>query len=423
MSDVTTPLLLADPIRRRAETTQGTAKTGRGSQTGWTVCPLCPSKQKQPKRYALGRGIATHLHAIHTPWQPPRRKSKGSNKKKVVDDTKHRDKRQRVEEKDAVKITEPLETIPEAPSLSSWNPTSAEIAEWNALVLQIVADLERNADATDDVLRHPGFDRTGQVATTYPQSLSPFMQAAAQGDLPQLQSLIESAGANVAELLYARDRHGSMAEHWAAGGGHVDCLRYLRQCRAQHPTASNEKRGRRRDGKTALHYAARHGQLACVQYLLQDEEGDGVDVRSNDGTTPLHLACYGGHGPTIRHLIETGGADMAATNDWGCHGLHWIGMTLNQSEIEITELLQYWMERQGRAAFFVRQKHGHTIVHKAAQKLNQAVIEFMGKYFTEKEERAALGGPDANGHAPSQIWQSFGGSAAFAQRMEQEWQW
>jgi ankyrin repeat protein len=415
--DATAPRLLqADPIRRIAAATKlGTTPTGRGAQTGWTVCPFCPSSAKQPpKRYALGRGIAMHLHAVHTPWLPPRRKGK----RKKRDDTAHRDKRQRMEEPHPDLPETPCAT--EAPSSSGWIPTASEIEAWNATVLRLVADLEqRPSDATDDPLRRPGLDRTGATATSYPASLPPFLLAAAHGDLPQLQSLV----AHTPGVLQTRDRHGSRAEHWAAGGGHVDCLRYLRSLRTKEDTDAPRGR-RRRDGKTALHYAARHGQLPCVQYLLEDEDEPdrvAVDVRSNDGTTPLHLACYGGHLATIRYLIETGGADMAATNDYGCHGLHWIGMTLNPSVTEISELLQYWMAKQGRDAFLVRQKHGHTIVHKAAQKLNAGVLEFVGQHFAA--ERAALGGPDANGHTPSQMWRSFGGSAAFAQRMEQEWQW
>ena len=45
---------------------------GRGSLTGWVQCPLCPLKSQ--KRFSGGRGIAAHLHAVHTPWKPPSQK-------------------------------------------------------------------------------------------------------------------------------------------------------------------------------------------------------------------------------------------------------------------------------------------------------------------------------------------------------------
>ena len=58
------------------------------------------------------------------------------------------------------------------------------------------------------------------------------LQAAQTGDLPALK------------LLYARhqwepnrtsDQHGSTALHWAAGGGHVDVVRYLIEQHSQSP--------------------------------------------------------------------------------------------------------------------------------------------------------------------------------------------
>jgi len=36
------------------------SKAGRGSESGWTLCPLCQEVSK--KRFAMGRGIAAHLH-------------------------------------------------------------------------------------------------------------------------------------------------------------------------------------------------------------------------------------------------------------------------------------------------------------------------------------------------------------------------
>merc|ERR1712238_407919 len=137
-------------------------------------------------------------------------------------------------------------------------------------------------------------------------------------------------------LLNTSDRHKSIADHWAAGGGHLDCLRYLYEIREtlsdvvalkkQHKERQ-KPRIRRRDGKTCLHYAARNGHVDCIRYLLKEQNQHThheVDEKSGDGTTPLHLACYGGHPETVKYLVETNGADVNENNDWGCSCSHWI---------------------------------------------------------------------------------------------------
>ena len=65
---------------------------GRGAIAGWTPCPLCcasslvsassntqaihelvssiPNTTKSLKLFSHGRGLAAHLHAVHTPWKP-----------------------------------------------------------------------------------------------------------------------------------------------------------------------------------------------------------------------------------------------------------------------------------------------------------------------------------------------------------------
>ena len=82
----------------------GGSAAGRGSVAGWTPCPLCasslrndlqsddgkiiigastlsddsivaimlnlPRTTKSVKLFTHGRGLAAHLHAVHTPWRP-----------------------------------------------------------------------------------------------------------------------------------------------------------------------------------------------------------------------------------------------------------------------------------------------------------------------------------------------------------------
>jgi Ankyrin repeats (3 copies) len=425
--------------------------SGRGRLSGWTTCPLCAGLST--KRYALGRGIASHLHAVHTPWNP------GKIEKK---------KRRRLTEQRRPNFQpdgdQQRETTGAEIVLESTQPNQEVIDEWDAKVLKIVAELEDKARqstfagsvaAPQAPFIQPGLDRNGQDTQNYRESLPPFLQAAANGDLNELRAMVRQRIGRVTEdmffvsgdesvtfetssciweLLDTRDRHLSCAEHWAAGGGHLECLRYLlklrHDCRLSHqediPLENGSKRSkRRRDGKTCLHYAARNGHLNCVTFLIEQLHHS-VDDRSGDGTTPFHMACFGGHFETAKCLIENG-ANALATNDWGCGAAHWIGMTRSKSECDV-RLLCRLLQAHG-VCFTTPQKQGHTPLHKAAQKLNHHVIEFMalsvaegGAGLTDEQKRLA-GLPDQGGHIASEIWLSMGGDDKFGQRMKEEWGW
>ena len=224
-------------------------KTGRGALTGWTTCPLCDSgyyysHQRQQKRYALGRGIATHLHAIHTPWKPPAGKAERKKRQRLLAARRRRRAEQNKDRPmtDRKDETELKKKITEQ-ERESWEPTQQEIDEWDETVLRIVAELEAKASQQQDgssssattTTVQAGLDRNGKTSLSYRESLPPFIQAAANGDLSTLQSMVgddDTAAAgdannNVQELLDLRDRNLSSAEHWAAGGGHLDCLQFL----------------------------------------------------------------------------------------------------------------------------------------------------------------------------------------------------
>lgn len=415
----------------------GGNRGGRGSLTGWTTCPLCG--RHSSKRYALGRGIATHLHAVHTPWNPGPTERK---RRRRLAERRANDKWRTA----AVDDEQGLETVVEE-ERESWLPTLKEMDEWDVKVLQIVADLEAaptttaqsNNNASDGVKRvRPGLDRNGRKSQDYRESLPEFIQAAADGDLGRLQTIVQKISKTdgpigIRELLHTRDRHLSSAEHWAAGGGHLQCLELLLQLRRdQHGeqadptvTKTKAKRTRRRDGKTCLHFAARNGHLKCVQFLVEDQKFV-VDEVSGDGTTPMHMACFGGHVDVANYLIENG-ANVHATNEWGCGAAHWVGMTRSTSEAEVRKLCRL-LHSQG-ACFVTRQKQGHTALHKAAQKLNRPVIEYMAQSSLDggagltADQRIQVGLPDHGGHTASEIWRSVGGDEEFAKRMKDEWGW
>jgi hypothetical protein len=67
-----------------------------------------------------------------------------------------------------------------------------------------------------------------------------------------------------------------------------------------HAFNSNKKAG-----STPLHWAARGGHLDCVEALLAQPKIQ-VNVQNKLGDTPLHLAAYRGHPETISLLLEKG---------------------------------------------------------------------------------------------------------------------
>jgi hypothetical protein len=330
-----------------------------------------------------------------------------------------------------------------------------------------------------------GRDRSGNVCLSYRQSLPPFLAAAADGDLMALKKYFseddyddheEIGGATttivpthpnenslenkknnhkqrekIKMLLSIRDRNGSTAEHWAAGGGHWDCTFYLLQLRdavsggepsnigeievstntksssTQKYTGSKKIR-RRRDGKTSLHYAARNGHIRIIDLLLSrrrlhDDNTPHVDISCGDGTTPLHMACYGGHPDTVKHLVETHAANIHALNEWECGAAHWAAMSLgNEGTEKVIELCLYLKE--GGANFVKRQKQGHTPLHKAASRKNRHVIEWLAtsSLFSD-EDRKIMGLEDVGGNRPSDIWLSVGGEEEFGWCMKERWNW
>ena len=434
-------------------------KTGRGSDTGWTTCPLCeaqkqwPTKTKQPpKQFALGRGIAAHLNAVHAPWKQQRPKPKlrqlaNDDKPRNADTVENscsqpRGKRERTDNHSA-RLTNHDDPQQQQPlhQQQERQPTQQEIEDWDAQVLQLVADLEERASSSvmnNSTRLGPGVDRTGQTVTAYKTSLPLFLQHASDGNLAGLEEMVQAAGDHVLTLLTTRDRHGSVAEHWAAGGGHVKCLEYLvqmtRQCSRDSKSSAHDKetihdasvaslqskKMRRRDGKTSLHYAARNGHVSCIEYLLR-EQLYAVNVASGDGTTPFHLACFGGHLAAARVLLDHG-ADAAAANDWGCTTAHWLAMSTTSSNgAEYREFCR-WI--QGMNVSFVRpQKQGHSAVHKAAQRKNRVMLEWLaepaevGGAGLSDKDKVMAGSPDAGGHRPSEIWTSVGGDETTASWM------
>ncbi len=456
-----------------------TKTQGRGSLAGWTACPLCNANQK---KYALGRGISMHLQQVHTPWNPGkaelarreriRRRVKGLvyktfNKKKMNAETINDDVLSDIPGLDGGENQEMYKERLLKHFLGNvWNrdgnllpikyePGIDEKQIWSNNVVDLARQLEEEYKAKSEnpgkseMFINAGLDRDGNKTDGYKDSLPSFIKAASDGNLDALQQIVKvacakskagAAGGSISRLLDTKDRNSSMAEDWAAGNGHLDCLKYLMKLRKNTSTEHHKaiitsnctKKRRKREGKTSLHYACRNGHLHVVQYLLELQVM-AVDIASGDGTTPLHLACYGGHFEVIRYLIEDRKADIFKTNDWGCGIGHWVAMSIQSDHEKLIAILNYIKESRkvGPAKSFDifgrTQKQGHSSVHKAAQKQNRKIIEWLMKVaksgnWTEKQKIAA-GAEDMGGNKPSTIWSQMGGSTEFSDRMKTECGW
>ena len=428
------------------------SKAGRGSIAGWTQCPYCGGA----KVFALGRGIATHLHTVHTPWKPSKKEIKRRER------IRQRLQRQYSSQDYPSQVISQLgtqywniyqkslqqkesQTQPELNQSNNNNnkqtdnflemyhytPTDQEIQDWNTKVQEIMEKLERTPKRQRI---NKNMDRDGNPSCSYQDSLPPIMKAARDGNLSQLKELITETNSNLLEL---KDRNGSTAEHWAAGSGHLHCLKYIllqqqkqQSCNKQkndQPTKFNVRK--RRDGKTSLHYAARNGHNSCINFLCQEYFSSNIDITSGDGTTPLHMACYGGHLSTIQLLIDTFKVDVYHRNDWGCTVFHWIAMTIQTNKEEVTKIINYLLSKTSlEFCCSTTNKKGHTALHKAAQKCNSHIIKSFYTLFEKKETKLlqlqqSFAKPDNGNHIPSDIWISIGGNPQFAAWMKTTCQW
>ena len=142
---------------------------------------------------------------------------------------------------------------------------------------------------------------------------SPGLVACRDGDLESLQHFIATGLFDAKKDV---DHHGSGALLWAAGGGHLSIVRWLRDEGLCDPAAD----GRKSDGRTALHWASRNGHLDVVRYLVE-ECACQADAKSFDGETAFMYAVWQGHMHVVSYLVDCCRVDVHTVNRWGCNAL------------------------------------------------------------------------------------------------------
>ena len=118
-------------------------------------------------------------------------------------------------------------------------------------------------------------------------------------------------------------------------------------------------------GTAALHYAAEQGNHAVVKLLLQ--KGAGVNVRTNEGMTPLHEASAGGHTEIVFTLLDTGAMQLKTRN--GTTPLH--SATEGGHDDVVQALLDTGAEVHATT------KSGNTPLHLASWDGNGTIVQML----------------------------------------------
>jgi cytohesin len=135
------------------------------------------------------------------------------------------------------------------------------------------------------------------------------------------------------------------------------------------------------DGNTPLHVAASRGHLHIAKLLV--ESGADVNARNSEGMTPLHLAALHGHAEVAGLLIESG-ADVNAKDEHGKTPLH-----LAASHVDVARIL---VERG--AEVNAGDESGYTPLHAAAASGSAEVARLL------LERGADVSAKDGRGFTP-----------------------
>lgn len=125
-------------------------------------------------------------------------------------------------------------------------------------------------------------NRSGLIPSNYVEENTetvdcPLHEAAKRGNISFLNECLQN---NVS--VNSLDKAGSTPLHWAAHGGHIDCMQTLLNIPNCQVSVQNKL------GDTPLHSAAWRGHADAVKLLL--DKGAQADIKNNEGKLPYQLA-------------------------------------------------------------------------------------------------------------------------------------
>ena len=185
------------------------------------------------------------------------------------------------------------------------------------------------------------------------------LSACATGDLTAAMELAKGGGWQPA---HAADKHGNSALMWAAGGGHVNIVRWLLEERGVAVDTSNK------DGRTALMWACKNGHYEVVRYLCEEGNAD-VTLRMKDDSSAFDWAVLGGDEPTMELLAAHPKVDINALNKFGCASVQWAAAAGNVATCR-------WLLSKGIDLGHVNTAR-HGAIVKAAWKGHKPCLEFL----------------------------------------------
>jgi ankyrin repeat protein len=191
------------------------------------------------------------------------------------------------------------------------------------------------------------------------QSTAPLVEAAARGDLAQVQALLR-AGANIEQ----RDADGRTPILAATAGNHIDVVRAL-ITRGANVNAQYKQRD------SAFLLAGARGHTEIVRASL----AAGADLKSTNryGGTALIPACHYGHVETVRLLLTTA-IDVNHVNNLGWTALL-EAVILGDGGPAHTEIVRMLVAR--RADTQIADRDGVTPLAHARRRGQRAVAEIL----------------------------------------------
>lgn len=192
------------------------------------------------------------------------------------------------------------------------------------------------------------------------ESKTALMLAAFHGQLEAVRVLASSTNDHfpLLDIVGAKDEKGNTCLHYAAWGGHIECVQYfgdllgaealdvqndegltplqlatagdfhaivayITQKTQDNGISSGCEGGEvSSSGMTALHRAASHGAYDTANYILKLSRIS-VNQQANNGNTALHYAAQHGHKTIVDVLIQQPSVDISITNEYGLSPFHY----------------------------------------------------------------------------------------------------
>ena len=220
-------------------------------------------------------------------------------------------------------------------------------------------------------------------------------QYAADGDLQALRQSISEKHIDPANDI---DSRGASVLLWAAGGGHIDTVRYLVEDCHCDPATKQKQHKRGFAGRTALHWACRKGHLEVVQYLLDPSTAAGGPKllwdRTADGTNCIGWAAWQGQLDIMKWIYSTyqhqsypeavslGEQNIMedcflTVNKFGCNALLWAAQGTADAEA------MDWLVRVAKVSLTHINSNGHGILHKAGQRNRPEIASWLQSFLRE----------------------------------------